>query len=68
MTSTILQIVAAILGVFATWWIGKQVTKWLQAYRTSRQKSEAEQARKDAQATNQKANQESDRLKEIDGR
>lgn len=68
MASTILQILASVLGVFATWWIGKQLTKWIQAYRTRRQQSEIEDARKEAQEANQKANAESDKLKKIDGR
>lgn len=66
--STVLQIIASVLGIFVTWWIGKQVTKWLQAYRTARQQSEVEDARKQSQSDNQKANEESDRLKKIDGR
>lgn len=66
--STILQIIASVLGIFATWWIGKQALRWLQAYRTARQQSEVEDARKQAQTDNQKANEESDLLKKIDGR
>lgn len=66
--SSILQIFAAMLGIVASWYIGKSLTKWLQAYRTQRQKSEVEDARKAAQLANEKANAEADRLKQIDGR
>lgn len=68
MATAILQILAAIAAIVASWYLGKQAVKWIQYYRSARQKSEIEQARKDAQDANQRANAESDKLKEIDRR
>jgi hypothetical protein len=64
----ILEIVAAIAAIVASLFLGKEAVKWIQAYRTNRQKSEVSEAREDAQSINQAANKESDRLKAIDGR
>lgn len=68
MTLAIFQILAGVLSLVASWYLGKFLNKWIQAYRDQRQKSEVEEARKDSQAANQAANAESDRLKQIDGR
>lgn len=67
-TESILAILASLLGVVASWYVGKKLVLWIQAYRTQRQKSEVEEARKAAQKANQKANEESDKLRETDGR
>lgn len=64
----IVQIIGSLLAIVASWYVSKQLAKWLQAYRTKRQQSEVEEVRKDSQAENQQANSESDKLKEIDGR
>ena len=60
--------VASILGLGLTWYLGKQVVLWLQAYRTQRQKSEVEAAREALAKANQDANKESDLLRDIEGR
>jgi hypothetical protein len=64
----ILQILGAIAGIVATYYLGQFITKWLQAYRTQRQKSEVEEARRIAQEANQQANEASDKLRDIEGR
>lgn len=68
MTSTILTILGSILGILATWYVGKNLTKWLQAWRTKQQQGEVEDARNQAKQDNQQANSESDALRKIDGR
>ncbi len=60
--------IAVILTAFAAWFLGKQLVKWIQAYKNRRQSSEVEEARREARDQNQRANEESDRLREIDGR
>lgn len=60
--------IGSIVACFAAWFLGKQIVKWIQAYRNRRQSSEVEEARRKAQSANQRANEESDRLREIDGR
>lgn len=67
-TEAVLKTLAGGLAIVATYYIGKSLRKWLQAYRDQRQKSEIEGARQGSQAANQKANTESDKLKQIDGR
>lgn len=59
---------AALIGCFAAWYLGKKLVKWLQAYRNRQLSSDLEDARKQAQEDNRKANSESDTLKQIDGR
>ena len=60
--------VASVLGLGLSWYLGKQVVLWLQAYRTERQKSEVEAAREQVLRDAQAAQAESDRLREIEGR
>lgn len=64
----ILQIVASLGGILASWFVGKEIVKWLQAYRTSRQKVESTAAKKESEELNRKANADSDKLKDIEGR
>lgn len=68
MSLAILQIVASVFGVLATWFVGKEAVKWLQAYRTSREKVEQDEIKRESEKLDQKANDESDRLKKIEGR
>lgn len=66
--ATVLQIVGSIVGVVAAWILGKMAVKWLQAYRTSRQVVEIEAIKKESEELNRKANADSDKLKNIEGR
>lgn len=68
MTTSILSILASVLGVLVTLFFGGKIATYLQAYYTARQKSEVEEARKATLEADQKANAESDALKQIDGR
>jgi hypothetical protein len=65
---TLAQILAGGLTVFASWYGGKVLVKWVQAYRTQRTKEESERIKRESEELNKKANSESDRLKEIEGR
>lgn len=64
----ILQILAAGAGMLAAWFVGKEVVKWLQAYRNSRQTADTEAIKKETEELTRKANAESDKLKAIEGR
>ncbi len=64
----ILQILAAGGGMIAAWYLGTQAVRWLQAYRTSRQAVETEAIKKESEELNRKANADSDKLKNIEGR
>lgn len=66
--TAILQIIAAVGGIFATWWIGKFINKYWQAYKNWQQTNEMESARKQSQDDSQRANSDSDALRDIDGR
>ena len=66
MVTPILQILAAGLGMFASWWIGKLVLKWVQAWQNVSNKLEKErQLRLTLEAARQ-ANRDADHLKEIE--
>lgn len=67
-TQSIAYIIASIFGVYATYWILKKLTPWYQAYKNKKMTDEIAEAKKEASSDNQKANTESDKLKEIDGR
>lgn len=68
MSLAIVQIVASALGVLATWFAGKAIVTWLQAYRTSRQTVEQDEIKRESEKLDQQANDDSDRLKKIEGR
>ena len=68
MITSIFSIVASIAGMLAAWFVGKKVTAWIQAYRDARQKVEEEQTKKDSEALAKKAQEDSDQLKNIEGR
>lgn len=68
MTQSIAYGVAIMLGCFGTWYLGKFIVKWLQAYRDHANTQLATDARAQAQVDSQKANAESDALKNIDAR
>lgn len=54
--------------MLAAWYLGKQIVRWLQAYRNSRQTADTEAIKKESEELNRKANAESDKLKDIEGR
>ena len=56
MPLAILQIVASAAGIFLTWYVGRAVVRWLQAYRTERQKKEQTDLKKETEKENQKWN------------
>lgn len=62
MMESIVALISSILGVFATWYILKKVTPWVQAYRNKKLESDQEAARRQAQKENQQANSDSDAL------
>lgn len=67
-TQSVAYILASLAGIFATYWILKKLTPWYQAYKNKKTTDEIAEAKEDASSDNQKANAESDKLKEIDGR
>lgn len=68
MTSSILQISAAVLGTIGAAAVSYYLGKWIGAWRRHQQVGEVATVRKDSVAQNQKDNAESDALKKIDGR
>lgn len=67
-TQAILAILGSILLSAVGWYINKLAKQFLQRYRDRVNQGKLEDARKQAQIDNQKANIESDNLKKIDGR
>lgn len=68
MMTLILKIVASAAGVFATYYIGKKAVAWINEWNHSHQTADDTDARTQASADDQKDNQDSDVLKDIDGR
>lgn len=68
MVTAILGILGSILGIFATWYIGKVTVKWIQAYRNREETAQVSDAKIQVQGDNQAENLESDKLKAIEGR
>lgn len=68
MTASILSILASIAGLVSAYFLQKIIVKWLQAYRSQRQKSEQDQLKKQSEELARKSQEESDKLKEIEGR
>lgn len=68
MITSIFSIVASIAGIFATYWIGKKITIWLQAYRDMRQAAEELRVKQESEIMARKAQSDSDELKDIERR
>lgn len=66
MTTAILTIIVSVVGVLATWIIGKMLLKWLQLYQDKKNQVEAERIRRESQEMNQRDNESLDRLREIE--
>lgn len=63
MTTAILQIVAAVAGMLATWWIGKKALQWLQRYYDYQNSKQVGEVKKDSEELAKKIQKESDDLK-----
>lgn len=68
MVESILQIVAAGLGILAAWYIGRKLLKVMQARQNGLDTELVTDATKKVQEDTQTANLESDKLKAIEGR
>lgn len=68
MTTTILEILASGLGIFAAYYISTKLKGWLQSWDTKSETTAATDARTQAQTDDQDANAQSDALKKLDGR
>lgn len=66
MTTSILSIIGSLAGIALTYYLSNAVAKWLRGMRESQNRTEAAKAKEQAQAENQRANEEGDKLKEID--
>lgn len=68
MSLVILKFVLSALSVVGAWWLGKFMSKWINEYKDSENAKEATDARAETEVDTQKADEESDALKKIDGR
>lgn len=64
----VLNLTAYGLAAFASWYVGKNLLKWIQAYRSRQQTAETARLKELSEALARKAQAESDKLKEIEGR
>ena len=63
-----MAIAAAAMTMLAAWYLNKKILPWLQKFQTAKDTASDVKSRAQASSQNQADNQESDRLREIDGR
>ena len=63
-----MAIAAACFTMLAAWYLNKKLMPWLQKFQTTKDTASDINARATSSAQNQIDNQESDKLREIDGR
>lgn len=68
MGQAIANVIAYTAAAFASWYVGKNLVKWIQAYRSRQQQHETERLKKESESLAKKAQSESDKLKELEGR
>lgn len=68
MTTAILSVVASIGAVISAYFIQRWAVRWLQAYYSHKEKEKSEQVKKDSEDLSKKSQEESDKLKDIEGR
>lgn len=56
------------MAAFASWYVGKNLVKWIQAYRSKQQVAENARLKELSEGIARKAQDESDKLKELEGR
>jgi hypothetical protein len=64
----VLNVAAYGLAAFASWYVGKNLVKWIQAYRSKQQAAETARLKDLSEAMVRRAQEESDKLKDIEGR
>lgn len=64
----VIGLLSSIFGIVATIFIGREVKKIWQAYQRNRDASQIPETNKETEGETRKAQSDSDRLKEIEGR
>lgn len=65
---SVLMIAAYAVGIYVVWWVSKKGVQWIQAYRDKQHAIESTRIKDETAHAAQKAQDDSDALKKIEGR